>query len=564
MTTPSTLSSASGSAIASPATLGTGRAAPGAQHPLGEVAGDARSPRRPRARPSTPPSRPRRRGPSAPAAAPSASRVARRQDGVEAAGEHRVGDVVAARDAVEHGRDVGRLLVQARPQAGGVCVVSPVSHGERRYKASYAGTVTAAALTSPAAAARTVTTVRSDDAGALLDLLPAEGALSWVRRGEGLVGRGEAARLEVTGPHALAEAADWWAAYTDDLARRRRPRASPGPGRSSSPASRSTRSPGRRSSSSPRSPSGRRDGVGWVTTIGDVDPARAFRPRTPDDGPRPAAALRRRRPGPGHLVRRRRHRGRADRRRASWPRSSWPATCWSPPTRRSTRAGCCVGWPPASPTAGPSPSTACSAPPPSCCCGAPAGSCRRASSPGPPRGAPAPTTSAWPTALIGSAKDRAEHALAVDSLVRALEPYCTTARRTGRARAAHAGQRAAPGQRRHRHPAQPRAARARRPARADRRRAPHRGRLRHAHPRRRRGDRRARGHGPRPLRRAGGLAGRPGRRRVRPGPALRGADRTDDSARLFAGCGIVAGSDPAAELAETQSKFAAFQAALEG
>ena len=34
--------------------------------------------------------------------------------------------------------------------------------------------------------------------------------------------------------------------------------------------------------------------------------------------------------------------------------------------------------------------------------------------------------------------------------------------------------------------------------------------------------------------------------------------------RLFAGCGIVAGSDPAAELAETQSKFAAFQAALEG
>jgi menaquinone-specific isochorismate synthase len=36
------------------------------------------------------------------------------------------------------------------------------------------------------------------------------------------------------------------------------------------------------------------------------------------------------------------------------------------------------------------------------------------------------------------------------------------------------------------------------------------------------------------------------------------------SLRLFAGCGIVAGSDPAAELAETQSKFAAFQAALEG
>jgi menaquinone-specific isochorismate synthase len=49
------------------------------------------------------------------------------------------------------------------------------------------------------------------------------------------------------------------------------------------------------------------------------------------------------------------------------------------------------------------------------------------------------------------------------------------------------------------------------------------------------------------------------------GLALRCAELVgDDTARLFAGCGIVAGSDPAAELAETQSKFAAFQAALEG
>jgi menaquinone-specific isochorismate synthase len=47
------------------------------------------------------------------------------------------------------------------------------------------------------------------------------------------------------------------------------------------------------------------------------------------------------------------------------------------------------------------------------------------------------------------------------------------------------------------------------------------------------------------------------------GLALRCAQLTGRSARLFAGCGIVAGSDPAAELAETQAKFAAFQAALE-
>jgi menaquinone-specific isochorismate synthase len=50
------------------------------------------------------------------------------------------------------------------------------------------------------------------------------------------------------------------------------------------------------------------------------------------------------------------------------------------------------------------------------------------------------------------------------------------------------------------------------------------------------------------------------------GIALRcGAYEPDDAAalRLFAGCGIVAGSDPEAELAETQAKFAAMQFALE-
>jgi menaquinone-specific isochorismate synthase len=50
------------------------------------------------------------------------------------------------------------------------------------------------------------------------------------------------------------------------------------------------------------------------------------------------------------------------------------------------------------------------------------------------------------------------------------------------------------------------------------------------------------------------------------GLALRCAEVAPDGAwaRLFAGCGIVADSDPAAELAETQAKFAAVQAALEG
>jgi menaquinone-specific isochorismate synthase len=47
------------------------------------------------------------------------------------------------------------------------------------------------------------------------------------------------------------------------------------------------------------------------------------------------------------------------------------------------------------------------------------------------------------------------------------------------------------------------------------------------------------------------------------GIALRCATVDGDQARLFAGCGIVAGSDPAAELAEAQAKFRPMRFALE-
>ena len=164
--------------------------------------------------------------------------------------------------------------------------------------------------------------------------------------------------------------------------------------------------------------------------------------------------------------------------------------------------------------------------------------------------------------LRASAKDHAEHAYAVDSLADALRPFvddldvpaepaacspcptsgtwpatCTAGSGTATHRAAGAG----------------------------RRRAPHRRGLRQPDRARPPGDRRAGGDGPRALRRSGRLAGRPRRRRVRPGAALRRADRRrrGRQARLFAGCGIVSGSDPVAELAETQAKLAAFQAALE-
>jgi menaquinone-specific isochorismate synthase len=44
----------------------------------------------------------------------------------------------------------------------------------------------------------------------LLDLLPREQPVSWLRRGEGLVGWGVAARLETSGPTRFSDAVKWW------------------------------------------------------------------------------------------------------------------------------------------------------------------------------------------------------------------------------------------------------------------------------------------------------------------------------------------------------------------
>jgi menaquinone-specific isochorismate synthase len=66
--------------------------------------------------------------------------------------------------------------------------------------------------TAPALALLTATTVGVEDPGPLLALLPEHGALAWVGDGEGLVGWGETARLEVSGPDRFALAQEWWRA----------------------------------------------------------------------------------------------------------------------------------------------------------------------------------------------------------------------------------------------------------------------------------------------------------------------------------------------------------------
>ena len=49
-----------------------------------------------------------------------------------------------------------------------------------------------------------------EDLGALVDLLPADHPVAWVRRGEGLVGWGAAARLTTAGATRFADADKWW------------------------------------------------------------------------------------------------------------------------------------------------------------------------------------------------------------------------------------------------------------------------------------------------------------------------------------------------------------------
>ncbi len=74
--------------------------------------------------------------------------------------------------------------------------------------------VTSAGVTSagPTGAGLVVRTTRVPDPRPLLDLLPEQDALAWVRDGDGLVGWGTAARCELSGPDRFADAERWWAA----------------------------------------------------------------------------------------------------------------------------------------------------------------------------------------------------------------------------------------------------------------------------------------------------------------------------------------------------------------
>jgi menaquinone-specific isochorismate synthase len=420
--------------------------------------------------------------------------------------------------------------------------------------------VTAAAVTSPDAAARTVVSRRIDDDTDLLARLPAEGALSWVRRGEGLVGWGEAARLEVTGPDTLARAAQWWSEYTDGLAVDDRVGA-PGSGPVLFAGVAFDPAAGTSVFVVPEVVLGRRDGVTWVTSAGSrrLPARRPIRDAGPDrlryaDGTLDpvrwcaAVATAVERITAGDLAKVVLARdlivtadAPLDPRRLLRRLAARFPDCWTfavdgllgaTPELLLRRTGRELSARVLAGTA--------------------------------PRGAGA-DDERLAAALLGSAKDRAEHALAVDSLVGALQPYCTSLTA----------------------PAEPELltlANVRHLAtdvRGTQRRTGPRGRagllelIGAVHP-------------------TAAVGGTPTDRAIALIDELEGMDRgryagpvgwvdangdgefglalrcaaispaDPCTARLFAGCGIVAGSEPAAELAETQAKFAAFQAALEG
>jgi menaquinone-specific isochorismate synthase len=139
----------------------------------------------------------------------------------------------------------------------------------------------------PLLALLTVSTVRIEEPGPLLGLLPEDGALAWVTGGEGLVGWGEAARLDLSGPDRFERAHQWW----DDLV-------------AASDVDDDVRLPGtglvafgsfafdEQQASSvlvvPEVVVGHRDGRWWLTTIGPQRRPVRLRPTTP----RPPGAVR--------------------------------------------------------------------------------------------------------------------------------------------------------------------------------------------------------------------------------------------------------------------------------
>jgi len=122
--------------------------------------------------------------------------------------------------------------------------------------------------TAPVVAPTSARTLPVDDPVELIPRLPADGALAWVRQGEGLVGWGEAARFETSGPDRFAEAEQWWTAYQRSLVVDD-PIGLPGTGPVAFATFAFDPRPGLATLVVPSVVLGRRAGRAWLTVLGD-------------------------------------------------------------------------------------------------------------------------------------------------------------------------------------------------------------------------------------------------------------------------------------------------------
>jgi menaquinone-specific isochorismate synthase len=151
-------------------------------------------------------------------------------------------------------------------------------------------TSTPDAATRPFAGRLVARSLEIPDPGGLLELLPEDSPLAWLRRGEGIVGWGVATSVRTSGPGRFDEAGEWWqdvaagAVVRDELQ-------VPGSGLVCLGSFGFADDPGDSVLVVPRVVVGRRGDRSWVTLIGDdeLTPAPALEPQ-----PEPAA--------PGNVV----------------------------------------------------------------------------------------------------------------------------------------------------------------------------------------------------------------------------------------------------------------------
>jgi menaquinone-specific isochorismate synthase len=131
-----------------------------------------------------------------------------------------------------------------------------------------------------------IRTVEITDPGPLLAWLPPDDGYGWIRRGDGLVARGEVARHK---PTSLAEADEWWSDLVDLVeieAEPARPPLGSGLLAFGSFVFDPDNSAAQSSFVVPRTILGRRDGRSWLTTVGPLGDGGFDTPPAPPEAPR--------------------------------------------------------------------------------------------------------------------------------------------------------------------------------------------------------------------------------------------------------------------------------------